>query len=102
MRDAITTTSAFAALFISTGALAQVEFESPERLTANGNDFSSVIYPSPVLHDIDGDDARDLVIGDLQGNLRFCQPGDTADPLAWGAMKTLQTAGGEPIRLHNW
>jgi len=83
-------------------AVAQTaEFDAPVRITAGGDNFSKILYPSPVLFDVDGNGARDLVFGDLPGNLRSCAPDDDADELTWAAMTNLQSEG-KPLKLHNW
>ena len=90
-----------AAALLSTGALAQAEFDAPERITAAGDNFSKILYPSPVLFDVDGDGARDLVIGDLRGFLYMCPPDAANDDLTWRAMANLESEG-KPLKLHNW
>ncbi len=62
---------------------------------------SSRLYPSPVLHDMNGDGRADLVIGDLRGHLTVSlrQPQDT--PL-WAAETRLLASDGEQLDFHNW
>ena len=77
-------------------------FAAPVRMRAGeelmGNDQ---YYPSPVLRDLDGDGAAELVVGDLIGNLLVFRrrPGD--DPTAWSAAEPLKGADGA-LKFHNW
>jgi hypothetical protein len=90
-----------AATSVSTGALAQVKFGPPEEVTAGGAAISEYLYPTPALFDVDGDDARELVIGDLFGHLRVCEPAANGRDVAWGAAEHLQSDG-KPLKLNNW
>ena len=56
-------------------------------------------YPSPVMHDIDGDKRPDLVIGDLMGRVTFA-PG-TAHA-AFGAEVKLKSRSGDDLKFSNW
>ncbi len=76
-------------------------FEAPVELTADGAGFRAVRYPSPVLADHDGDGQRELIVGDLSGNLFAHEPLPAAGDLAWGPAVPLAGEGG-PVRLHNW
>ena len=75
------------------------QFEAPVRLKA-GDQYMGAkrLYPSPVMHDLDGDGRMEIVIGDLIGNLTFCtQKGE-----AWGSKESLKGADGKPLKFHNW
>ena len=76
-------------------------FDAPVQLTAGGESFKDVIYPTPVLFDVDRDDQRELVIGDLRGNIFVCKNEGDADNGAWTTKQSL-TVDGKPIRLNNW
>lgn len=74
-------------------------FDAPVELTGGGEQFSKMVYPTPILYDIDQDDVRELVIGDLFGRMFSCEPGENA--LAWDAKQNL-TSEGKPLKLNNW
>lgn len=59
------------------------------------------LFPSPVLHDVDGDGLADLVIGDLQGHLTVARrlPGAT---LAFAPETSVKGADGKVFDLGNW
>ncbi len=91
----------FLAGLLAAPVCAQAElFEAPVALTADGHSFSSIIYPTPVLHDIDGDGTRELIVGDLIGKLYAHEPVEGA-ATAWGPAQPLE-AEGEPLTLNNW
>lgn len=75
------------------------DFEAPVMLMHGGESFENVIFPTPVLYDIDRDDERELVVGDLIGNIWSCEPerGGT-----WGKATNVVAANGKPIKLNNW
>ena len=77
---------------------ASSQFDAPVELAAGGNKFEKVIYPTPVLYDIDQDEQRELVIGDLIGNVWSCEP--AADG-AWAKAEHVK-AEGKPLKLNNW
>lgn len=67
----------------------------------NGND--KILYPSPVLLDIDADGTRELVIGDLWGNLFVHERVATEDgSIVWSAAENLKHADGSNVQLPNW
>ena len=74
-------------------------FAPPVRLKAE-NQFLAAKrhYPSPVMHDVNGDGRLDMVIGDLFGaltvNLR------TED--GWAKKAVMKGADGQPLDFHNW
>tara|TARA_R110002126_G_scaffold4409_23_gene23264 strand:- start:4462 stop:4752 length:291 start_codon:yes stop_codon:yes gene_type:complete len=75
-----------------------VSFEAPIQLETTGESFDTLVYPTPVLQDLNGDGKAELVIGDLIGNLFRC---DAQSDGKWGAMKPME-AEGEPLKLNNW
>ncbi|MCC6465936.1 MAG: hypothetical protein IT463_11405 [Planctomycetes bacterium] len=84
--------------------LAAQSFEAPTRIKA-GEKFAGHelggrdrLYPSPALHDLDGDGKREIVIGDLFGGLTYLSP--TKD--GWGEEKVLNGADGKPLKFNNW
>lgn len=102
-------------LILASAALAQSTapeptFAAPVRLEATTPVRSKAatswlgagrLYPSPVLHDMNGDGRADLVIGDLRGHLTVSlrQPGDA---LIWAAETKLLASDGELLDFHNW
>ncbi|MGE0434982.1 MAG: hypothetical protein AB7S36_22185 [Planctomycetota bacterium] len=87
---------------------APATFAAPVPVTNGDDNFSKLLYPTPVLQDVDGDGVRELVVGDLRGYLYVCDTppatatadGKPAD-VAWTAMANMQ-CNGKPIKLNNW
>ena len=79
---------------------ANSEFEAPEVVTTAGDTFKDIIFPTPVLQDVDGDEQRELVIGDLRGHLMAYERGEDAD-VAWAKAENFQSDG-KPLKLNNW
>jgi len=85
-------------------ALPAQTFEAPVRLQSGESFLGSTLnkrdrlYPSPALHDIDGDGKADLVIGDLFGNLTVAKR--TKD--GWGTEEPLKATDGKPLKFNNW
>ncbi|MEE9395310.1 MAG: hypothetical protein V3W41_22690 [Planctomycetota bacterium] len=80
-------------------ALQGQSFAAPVELTAGGKAISNLMYPSPVLHDLDGDGKRELVLGEIFGTVRACTA--SADGLKWQKQVLLQ-AEGEKLKFNNW
>lgn len=79
-------------------------FAPPVRLLAAGqpvNFIEEMLYPSPVLYDLDHDGRRELVCGDLWGYLRVYEDVGEADDVEWGAPQFLQVDGA-PLKVPNW
>jgi hypothetical protein len=79
-------------------------FEPPVRLMSERmpiNQKEKLLYPSPVLLDLNGDKQKLLVIGDLWGKLRVYQPTGKRGDLTWGKGKNLQ-AKGKDLVVPNW
>lgn len=92
---------------IATGAIAQSPvpaptFAAPVRLMA-GDKFlgHNRLYPSPVLHDLDGDGKVDLVVGDLRGHLTVA-PRTAVAPFGFGAEQKVHGADGKVLDFANW
>lgn len=83
-------------------ATAGGDFAAPELITAGDTTFEKIIYPTPVLQDIDLDGDRELVIGDLIGNLWSCDPLSAGEDAGWARMEAVTAANGKPIKLNNW
>ena len=62
--------------------------------------IESILYPTPVLHDVDGDGALEMVIGDLPGNLWVCEKAE-GGPMEWSEPKALEGPDG-PLKFDNW
>ncbi len=61
------------------------------------------LYPSPVLHDIDGDGRRDVLVGDLFGRVTMALTVNTEDGGTKLAAETpLLDRRGEELIFHNW
>ena len=78
-------------------------FAAPLRLTAGGVPMGNdQLYPSPILYDVDGNGALEMVVGDLLGNLMVSErlPGD--DTTAWSEPEPLEGADGESLEFNNW
>ena len=76
------------------------DFEDPVVVTAGDKAFDTYIYPTPVLQDVDNDGVRELIVGDLIGNLFVCKAGEGSD-VAWQAAANMQ-AQGKNLKLNNW
>jgi hypothetical protein len=79
-------------------------FEPPVRLMSEGQPINArekLLYPSPVLLDLNGDKQKVLVIGDLWGKLRVYQPTGKRGDLTWGKGANLQ-AHGKDLVVPNW
>ncbi len=86
---------------LSGGSALDAEFEAPAQLTHGGEAFAKMIYPTPVLFDVDGDQTVDLVVGDLIGRIHVCAPVGEDDDTRWTKSQQLQ-ANGKPLKLNNW
>jgi hypothetical protein len=84
-------------------AQSEANFATPVRLSAGGQLLGAHrLFPSPVLHDVNGDGLRDVVVGDLWGKLTVALRLSAADPRAFGEESELTAADGKPIDFHNW
>lgn len=77
------------------------EFAPPVQLTAGGKNHTGIMYPSPALHDVDGDGARELLIGEIFGTITISDPLEGGPSSAWTKARPMKV-GGEPIKLNNW
>ena len=80
------------------------QFAPPVRLKA-GDAFlgEKRLYPSPVLHDLDGDGRIDVVVGDLIGVLTVAPRGNAADGApSYGPETKVLAADGKPLDFDNW
>jgi len=60
------------------------------------------LYPSPMLHDMNGDGLADIVVGDLRGRITVAlrQPGD--GPARYAAETKLMALDGKELDFANW
>lgn len=91
------------ALVFADGAERPIRFAAPKRILA-GEAFLGAgrLFPSPVLHDVDGDGRKDIVVGDLFGAVTFAPRSAADGPPAFGAEKPLLDREAKPLRFHNW
>ena len=78
-------------------------FAAPKRIKA-GDEFLGAgrLYPSPVLHDVDGDKRPDVVVGDLFGRVTFACLEASRPAVVLGSEKPLKDRSGEQLNFHNW
>lgn len=62
-----------------------------------------ILFPTPVLFDVDGDGATELVVGDLWGSLFVHERAQREDGgFGWGERAELTYHDGSAIELPNW
>jgi len=91
---------------VTVAAAQETEFAQPELLRVDGQPMNAdgkMMYPSPVVFDIDGDGNDELVIGTIFGAVYACEnsnkgPGDPQ----WQAPQSVNTDDGKPLKLNNW
>ena len=104
MRSLLTLATTFTAALAALADPPKPQFDPPVRLTADGrpiNQTEKLLYPSPVLLDIDGDTRVELVVGDLWGKLRVYPAAGKRGELAWGKGANLQVKG-KDLTVPNW
>ncbi len=109
--QALTLATAGCAVLLHSQGTAQDQgeavFAAPKRIQA-GEAFlgEGRLYPSPVLHDIDGDKLPDIVVGDLFGRVTFAPRLATSKTskraVLFGAEIPLKDRSGEQLKFHNW
>jgi len=79
-------------------------FKSPVRLEAGDNFLGQKrLYPSPVLHDMDGDGLPDIVVGDLWGKVTVATGLAGSDgKVSFAQEKAAQNRDGKPLKFNNW
>ncbi|MEM1450423.1 MAG: hypothetical protein AAF957_11115 [Planctomycetota bacterium] len=79
----------------------KARFAPPVQLTAGGSEHTGILYPSPALHDVDGDGALELLIGEIFGTITISERDPEGPATAWREAQSMKV-GGEPIKLNNW
>lgn len=82
---------------------AVAEFSTPVRIHA-GEAFAGGrrMYPSPALHDVNGDGHADLVVGDLPGRITVALRTPGEGPIGFGPEKPMKDRRGEHLKFNNW
>ena len=104
MRIFLTLTTAFTVTLTALADPPKAMFDPPVRLMSEGvpiNQKERLMYPSPALLDLDGNNQKVLVVGDLWGKLRVYQPAGKRGDLTWGKGTNLQ-ANGKDLVVPNW
>ena len=79
-----------------------VRFAAPARIMAGDNFLGQKrAYPSPALHDVNGDGHVDLLIADLMGRVTVAL-GTGSEPMSFGEEKPLLGSDKEPLDFNNW
>ena len=72
----------------------KLQFAAPKRIQAG----EGRLYPSPVFHDVDGDQRPDLVVADLFGRVTFAKRTEAG----FAAEQPLKGKDGKPLKFSNW
>jgi len=88
------------------GSFAQqptLSFGTPECVQA-GTMLAGIgrLYPSPVMHDADGDGLADLVVGDLFGTVTVSKRLAGDGPPRFGPEEPLLASDGNKLVFNNW
>lgn len=80
-----------------------VRFAKPRLIKAGEQNLGEGrLYPSPAIHDVDGDGTPDLVIGDLFGRVTYAPGTRGKAGLQFGDERPLKDRRGEQLKFHNW
>ena len=78
-------------------------FAPPVQLRAGGEIMGvERLYPSPVLHDMNGDGRADVVLGDLWGEITVAARVAQDGAPAWGPDAPLAARDGKDLKFSNW
>ena len=85
------------------GAQTAARFAEPVRLEAGTKNLGEGrLYPSPVLHDVNGDGLLDVVVGDLRGRITFALRAYGRGAPRFAAEQKLLGSDGKELDFHNW
>ncbi len=76
-------------------------FADPVPLLRDGANHTGILYPSPVLHNLDGEGQPELLIGDLRGYITYSHRVPDGADHQWGPAKQVQSQG-KALKLDNW
>lgn len=80
-----------------------VKFAAPKRLQAHGAFLGrGRLYPSPAVHDVDGDGVPDVVVGDLMGKVTVALGRRTDAGVVLSREKPVNRKDGKPLEFENW
>jgi hypothetical protein len=78
---------------------ARTQFAAPQRIAAGDAILGQGrMYPSPAMHDVNGDGKADLVVADLFGRVTVALRTDDG----WAKETPLLDRDGKPLKFHNW
>lgn len=87
----------------ATAAPTASQFEPPVQLTSENRPLGAGrLFPSPVVHDLDGDGVPEIYLGDLPGNITVTRRAAVDGSVAWEATKPLNGASGQQLKFQNW
>ncbi len=92
-------------LTLSSAGCSPDDFAEPELLLADGkplNQEEGMLFPSPVLFDIDRDGRAELICGDLWGHMWVYENIAGEGAPRWSAPNKLKSADGKEIKVSNW
>ena len=79
------------------------QFAAPKMIMAGQKTMGEArLYPSPTLHDVNGDGKLDMVIGDLFGHVTVALNKSEDGKLSFGPDKKLKDDKGENLKFQNW
>lgn len=88
-------------LAVATATAQSPSFAPPVRIKAGQALLGQGrLYPSPVVHDLDGDGVVDIVVGDLRGRLTVARGQDAT--LAFTKEDKVLGADGKDLDFANW
>ena len=81
----------------------EARFAPPRRIMA-GRVFAGQgrMFPSPVMHDVDGDKRLDLVVADLRGTVTVARRAPTKAPVRFERETPMLGRGRKPLKFNNW